>query len=385
MSDRLKIDFVTVVPSPYQRDLLGALDERPEVDLRVFYMEASAPDSPWPQKPLRRFETILRGSWFTFGGARWHVNRDLPDFSTRDFVVVNSYVSATTQWLMRGPLRHRRWLFWGERVRPQSTLGRRAAQEALLRPLRHAAAIVGMGRAATEDYQRRFPNQRHFCIPYFCDLSAFMNRRRIRRPDEPVTFLFCGQMIRRKGVDLLLNAFDQLIGTATDARLILVGREADLPAFMKAVAPATRERIEYRGFKAPEDLADEFARPDVFVLPSRHDGWGVVVNQALGAGLPVIASDAVGAGLDLVEPEGNGLLFAAGDTQGLLACLERLARNPELARIWGDRSRERAASLSPAVGAEAWVNVFDSLRLAQGEAGNPRHVKDLQHSPDAVI
>jgi glycosyltransferase involved in cell wall biosynthesis len=380
-----KVDFVTVVPSPYQRDLLGAVADRPDVDLRVFYMEASAPDSPWPQKPLRRFETILRGSWFAFGGARWHVNRDLPDFSARDFVVVNSYVSATTQWLMRGPLRHRRWLFWGERIRPQATLGRRAVQESLLRPLRHAAAIVGMGRAATEDYQRRFPNQRHYSIPYFCDLAAFMNRRRMRRPNEPVTFLFCGQMIRRKGVDLLLNAFDQLIGTAVDARLILVGREADLTAFMKAVGPAARERIEYRGFKAPEDLADEFARADVFVLPSRHDGWGVVVNQALGAGLPVIASDAVGAGLDLVEPEGNGLLFAAGDTHGLLACLERLARNPELARIWGERSREKAASLSPAVGAEAWVKVFDSLRLAYDKTGDPRHVADLQRYPDAVI
>ena len=74
-----------------------------------------------------------------------------------------------------------------------------------------------------------------------------------------------------------------------------------------------------------------------------------------------------------------------GDTQGLLACLERLAKNPELARIWGERSREKAVSLSPAVGAEAWVKVFDSLRLAQDEAGNPRRVKDLQHSQDAVI
>src|SRR5206468_3627451 len=138
-------------------------------------------------------------------------------------------------------------------------------------------------------------------------LSAFLSSPRRVRRDGRLRFFFCGQMIRRKGVDLLLIAFDRLITRGVDIELLLVGREADLPEFMSAMSPEARARVRYEGFQAPERLPEYFSQADVFVLPSRHDGWGVVVNQALGAGLPVITSDAVGAGLDLVEDGVNGL------------------------------------------------------------------------------
>ena len=87
---------------------------------------------------------------------------------------------------------------------------------------------------------------------------------------------------------------------------------------------------------------------DVFVLPSRYDGWGVVINQALGAGLPVICSDQVGAGYDLVEEGLNGLKFRAGDEQDLAKAMQRLADQPEAIEPWGEVSREKARSWTPA-------------------------------------
>src|SRR5690348_2274431 len=128
-------------------------------------------------------------------------------------------------------------------------------------------------------------------------------------------------MIARKGVDLLLAAFDRLVATGANVQLLLVGREADLPSFMQTVSPAGRAKIRYEGFRAPDSLAEYFGRSDVFVLPSRHDGWGVVVNQALAAGLPVIVSDAVGAGVDLVEDGVNGMRVAANDMKALYQAL----------------------------------------------------------------
>ena len=110
-------------------------------------------------------------------------------------------------------------------------------------------------------------------------------------------------MIARKGVDLLLQAFARLDARA---RLLLVGREADLPGWLAAL-PAERARAAWstRASRPPEALPRFFARADVFVLPSRYDGWGVVVNQALGAGLPILCSDAVGAAADLVRAGGE--------------------------------------------------------------------------------
>src|SRR5262249_16541028 len=144
--------------------------------------------------------------------------------------------------------------------------------------------------------------------------------------------------------------------------LLLVGGEADLPRFMQSVSPAAREKIRYEGFQAPEALPAYFGRSDVFVLPSRHDGWGVVVNQALAAGLPIISSDAVGAGLDFVENSVNGMCIPADDVESLYSAMKILAVDRGLVRQWGEKSRAKAFDLTPNAGANKWINVFERLR-----------------------
>jgi glycosyltransferase involved in cell wall biosynthesis len=302
----------------------------------------------------------MPGFWVPFGDARGHVNWRLPDLSEPHIIVLSTFTSLTGQWLMRAALHRKRWLFWGERLHRNVGM-KQLIQEGLIAPISRASGIVGVGHAAEDDYRRRFPNLRHFSIPYHCDLSAFFAIRRRLDASSPITFFFCGQMIRRKGVDLLLLAFDRLIATGIEARLLLVGREAELPKFLAKVNPITRSRIRYEGFQATERLPEFFGRADVFILPSRHDGWGVVVNQALAAGMPIITTDAVGAGLDLVENGSNGMRVAANDVDALYRAMEIFASNPDILRQWGSRSRGRARDLTPEAGAEKWVQVFNSF------------------------
>jgi len=325
-------------------------------------MEGASPDSPWPEKALRPFERIMPGFWLPFGSARGHVNWGLPNLFESHLVVLSSFTSLTGQWLMRGALRGRRWLFWGERLNRHSGM-KGLIQQRLAAPIGRASGIVGIGRAAEDDYRRRFPTVPHFCIPYHCDLLPFFATHHRPETGAPMTFLFCGQMIRRKGIDLLLLAFDRLIANGLDARLLLVGREADLPRFLARLSPVAQSRVHYEGFQAPERLPEYFSRSDVFILPSRYDGWGVVINQALAAGLPIITSDAAGAGLDLVENGVNGLRVVAGDVNLLYRAMETLALNPDIARQWGARSRKMAHDITPEAGAKKWVEVFDSLNV----------------------
>lgn len=349
----MKAAFISVVPSPYQRDLFRALAQQPEVDLSVFYLEAAAPDSPWPEKALERYEQILRGFWFSIGTARCHVNWPLPNLQGYDVVVMNTLMSVTAQWLMRTVLKKKPWFFWGERLGQGGKMHQRLSE-----PLHRATGIAAIGTFADEDYRARFPEPKHFRIPYFCDLDAFFAAPRRIRNDGNIVFLFCGQMIARKGVDILLEAFQRLGGAA---RLLLVGREAELPQLLAPLPAHIRERITYAGFQAPEELPRFFAQADVFVLPSRYDGWGVVVNQALGAGLPIVCSDMVGAGRDLVEEEINGLRFPAGDTAALSDRMQRFIIQPSLCESWGQVSRRRARHWTPAAGAAKWVEAFQSV------------------------
>jgi glycosyltransferase involved in cell wall biosynthesis len=361
MSRPFKALFITIVPSPYQHDLFRALAARNDVELSVHYMEPASPDSPWPEVPLKPYERIMPGFWVPLARARAHVNWRLPDISEADVVVLSSFTSLTGQWLMRCGLRKKPWLFWGERLRRQ--IGwKKIVQGNLIGPLAHASGIVGIGQEATRDYRNRFPAQRHFCIPYYCDLSRFIAAPRQIEVRAPLTFLFCGQMIRRKGVDLLLTAFNGLVAKGIESRLLLVGREAELRELLAMVSSAARSRICYKGFQSPDRLPKYFSQSDVFILPSRHDGWGVVINQALGAGLPIITSDAVGAGLDLVEHGVNGLRFSSGDVKDLQSAMERFVACPDLVAKWGEASRQKSYAMTPEEGAKKWVHVFERLR-----------------------
>lgn len=350
---RLRVAFVSVVPSPYQRDLFAALAAREDVALSVFYMERAAPDSPWPERPLAAHESYLPGFWFPIGKARVHVNWKLPSRRDYDVIVCNTLMSLTGQWLMRAKLRRARWMFWGEK------LGARSRKHDLLTaPLHRASGIAAIGTWAERDYAARFPKTPVFNIPYHCDLTPFAAEPKAPREPGTITFLFCGQMIARKGLDYLLTAFAAL---PENARLLLVGREAELPQLLANLTPSVRERVHYAGFQAPDALPKFFAQADAFVLPSRYDGWGVVVNQALGAGLPIIASDQVGAAHDLVSEGKNGFIFSAGDATSLTAAMLRYLTNSDLAATHGEASRAMHHEWTPARGAERWARALHTV------------------------
>lgn len=347
--------FVSVVPSPYQRDVFRALADRKRVNLQVYYLEDAAPDSPWPQSALAPWEKVLPG--FTLGRGRWrsHFNWPLPKPRGGETWVVNGAMTdMTTQWYIRRFKPQFPWYFWGEQPSVATSASKRWIQARQYSPLGSARAIVAVGERARDGYSQLVPNVAVLNQPYTCRLDQFVQTGSARTGNREPVFLFCGQMIARKGIDLLLQAFARLVAEGTPGRLELVGREADLPRYLASVDDATKRRITYRGFQAPADLPAAFGQADVFVLPSRHDGWGVVVNQALACGAAVICSDAVGAARDLIEPDVNGLLVPTGDISALAHAMRRLALAPELRKSLGARAVITAERLTPDRSAAFW-------------------------------
>lgn len=111
--------------------------------------------------------------------------------------------------------------------------------------------------------------------------------------------LYIGQLIHRKGVDRLLHALSQLGGA--DWKLVLVGtgqEEANLKALTEKLHLANR--VQFYGALANAEAMCVLSGADVLILPSRFDGYGAVVNEALCRGVPVICSDQCG-GRQVVE------------------------------------------------------------------------------------
>ena len=113
----------------------------------------------------------------------------------------------------------------------------------------------------------------------------------------------------------------------------------------KAVeAAASREpSIRYAGRLSGDAVWEAYNVVDVFVLSSRFEPWGLVVNEAMAAGLPVIVSERVGCIDDLVRPEETGLIVAAHSPGTLLAAMEQMATQPETRRRMAAEAGRRIA------------------------------------------
>ncbi len=352
-----RVVFLSVVPSPYQRDVFCAIHRRGRVEIRVHYLEAVPHDTPWEPSQLEPWENILPGYTVTWGGRRCHCNWSLPKPATDEFWVVNGAMTdLTTQCLMRRLADRTPWAFWGEVPSTPTGAFRRWIQHHQYAPLLRARLIAAVGRRAVPVYERLAPGVPVKNRPYACDLAPFAaaaSRRPASDVARPVTFLFCGQMIARKGIDLLLAAFAEVVDAGHDVRLMLVGREADLPNLLAREGGSVRSRIDFAGFQSPDALPGWFARADVFILPSRHDGWGVVVNQALGSGLPCLVSDAAGAS-ELIRDDRNGRVLPVGDTAALTRAMINLASDAGFRERLSAGARASAEALSPDEAAAFW-------------------------------
>jgi glycosyltransferase involved in cell wall biosynthesis len=97
--------------------------------------------------------------------------------------------------------------------------------------------------------------------------------------------------------------------------------------------------VHFLGFRNQTELPRYFDLCDVFVLPSRHEPWGLVVNEAMNAGRAVVVSDDVGCQQDLVREGETGAVFPVGDVVALAAALERVLAAPETAARMGAAAR----------------------------------------------
>ena len=145
---------------------------------------------------------------------------------------------------------------------------------------------------------------------------------------------------RYKGVDDLMRAVAQLRGTSPGLQLVAVGGGDDLPRLQKLSSElGIADRVHFLEDLSREELAACYARAEVFALPSRGEGFGLVFLEAMAFGCPVVAA-ACGGVTDLVEDGVNGLLIPPRDPDRLAETLNRLLHDGELRAKLGCNGQE---------------------------------------------
>lgn len=159
-------------------------------------------------------------------------------------------------------------------------------------------------------------------------------------PKNKVVILYASKLTPRKHPMDLLKAYEQLRGRELDAALAFVGSGSEEDALREYVSSHSLPDVYFCGFRNQSELPKYFAASDVFVLPSENEPWGLIINEAMCAGLPIVASDEIGAVADLVKPKYNGLTFPARDVNRLADCLAELSIKDNQRKEMGRNSRE---------------------------------------------
>ena len=345
------IVFCVNHPSPHMADLFRALEARDDVDLDGLFMAAEDPDRVWGADAdgfRHRFLPVSRPGTVKINRA---IRGALAGLRRPETVAILTLYTWLTTWLAARWL-HRQGVPWLMMAEPPSRMAGplwAAVRAGLFRTVtRRAAGILAIGRRAVEEFEETgISRARLLHVQYVLDVSTFAALPR-DAGTAGVRFLSVGQLIPRKGFDLLLRAFAAVDDPAATLRITGEGElRAGLERLARDLGLADRVRIE-----PPVPYArrhEAFARADVFVLATRNDGWGMVVPEAMAAGLPVVTTPECGAGLDLVAP-GTGLI---AEPAGLAAALRHYVQNPAAAREDGQRAREHLARVwTPRIGAE---------------------------------
>lgn len=144
--------------------------------------------------------------------------------------------------------------------------------------------------------------------------------RKILDVEEPAVCLFVGRFCKEKGINLLLNILPQL---NKSIGYYFVGGKIDC-ATQRFINDHNLNNVHVVDFKTQEELSVYFRVANLFVLPTLHDVWGLVISEAMAYGLPIVTTDLCGAGLELVEEGKNGLLCRADDKMSLKNALEKV-------------------------------------------------------------
>lgn len=172
---------------------------------------------------------------------------------------------------------------------------------------------------------------------------------------KPVVFLSVARLTKRKGIDLLLQAFGTMAQESpVPAKLLLAGDGEELgPLKELAKQLGITESIEFLGRVDHAQVALLYNKVDVFVLPSKNEGMSNAALEALASGLPLIVSRTGGMS-ELVQNEVNGFLVDPQHRQDFSQALLELVQSGEKRKKFGSESRRRAEERS-------WKHVADQF------------------------
>ncbi|WP_195407810.1 glycosyltransferase family 4 protein [Bacteroides congonensis] len=181
------------------------------------------------------------------------------------------------------------------------------------------------GNYAHKDLFRKFgmKEDRVRLMPMMVDNVHFDNPDFRKKKMVPLRFVYVGRLIECKNIEFMIHAFLKYRAECMESELHIVGRgllEDELKSRY-----AVCDGVCFDGPKYGDELLDVYRKNHVLILPSTYEPWGLVVNEAMSAGMPVLVSNEVGAHYDLVDGNDTGFVFDAYNEQSLVDVMKQIS------------------------------------------------------------
>ena len=309
---RIKLLYFTNIPSPYRIDFFNMLGEH--VDLTVLFerKDADDRDSIWmsiEDKILNFSPVFLKGikigqdSAISIEALKYWRDKQYDIRIVGDYATPTGILSVLYMQLL-----HIEYDIEcdGGFVRDSEGKIKRTIKNTLLKKTRYAYSPGEL----TDKYLINYGLLPQHIIRYHfssitendirCAREARKNRELYRNKFGlygKKVVLFVGQIIQRKGVDLLIKSASLL----SDEFIILVVGGELTNAYKEIIEQYNVTNVTFLGFKQKEEIREYYAAADLFFLPTREDIWGLVIAEAMSYGLPVVTTDKCVAGVELLN------------------------------------------------------------------------------------
>lgn len=331
-------------PSPYQTEFLESLNVAGTLRQVIYY-------EPMPEARVRLGWT--GGEQLLPYETRVADTAEALDLLAKHRDVIHifpGYGSPLIRSLIRTAIRDRiRWFHWSESIAP-------GWKRYALLPLRmsygqvvnaFACGAFGIGDNALDDFKAwGIRANKRFLLPYSRSAKTPINR--IPKCNGPVIFGYAGVLNKRKGIDVVLRAFAGVVKQFSQTTLRLIGRDESSGDFARLARDlGLAAQIEFVGALPEADVRKALETVDVFVFPSRFDGWGVALQEAALAGCALISTPTCGAARHIVKNETSGFMVMPGSVAETERAMSYYGSRPEKVAEHGHAARNLALAFTP--------------------------------------
>ena len=302
-------------------------------------------------------------TYFTYAGLRKAIRREQPDA-----IIVGGYSVVTIRLWLRSFFRKTNYIIWSGSVHRSGYYDSWIRWQVRKLVTHRAAAYIAYGSKAKEYLMDLGASEKKIFISMNTVDTTFFTQRtdEIRaslKPDNKFHFTYVGFITVRKNLMKLMEAAKLLAARRIDFVIDLVGDGEDKSLFENFVKEnGLLKMVNFVGFVQKNEVPSWLARSSCFVFPSEYDIWGLVVNEAMAAGLPCISSVRSGVTTDLVKDGETGFAVDFSDAEIVSEKMNWLIDHTADAKRIGENARRfllQKASIP--VSASAFVKTIQFL------------------------